>query len=158
MSCVWKDKGRGPVLLKLENYLNSLGLKTYFHVCRDNTSSENSGINYKPQISYDEILKIVAQSKVIIDLTQDKQNGLTLRPLEAIFFKKKLITNNQNIEKCGFYNKNNICVIDTENIQIPITFFSSPYEEIGKDNISYYDFKQWLFRFDDAIVGEENDN
>lgn len=27
-----------------------------------------------------------------------------------------------------------------------------------KDNISYYDFKQWLFRFDDAILGEENDN
>ena len=82
VSCICKDKGRGPVLLKLENYLNSLGLRTYFHICRDNTSSENSGIDYKPQISYDEILKIVAQSKVIIDLTQEKQNGLTLRPLE----------------------------------------------------------------------------
>lgn len=113
-------------------------LRTYFHICRDNTSNENSGIDYKPQISYDEILKIVAQSKVIIDLTQEKQSGLTLRPLEAIFFKKKLITNNVNIEKCRFYNKNNIYVIDTENIQIPITFFSSPYEEIGKRDLSLY--------------------
>ena len=158
VSCVCKDKGRGAVLLKLENYLNSLGLKTYFHICKDNTSSDSSGINYKPQVSYDEILKIVAQSKVIIDITQDKQNGLTLRPLEAIFFGKKLITNNKSIEKCRFYSENNICVIDTENIQIPITFFSSPYEEISNDIITYYDFKQWLFRFDDVVPGEKNGN
>ena len=30
VSCICKDKGRGPVLLRLENYLNSLGLRTYF--------------------------------------------------------------------------------------------------------------------------------
>lgn len=158
VSCICKDKGRGSILLNLEKHLNSLGLKTYFHICRDNTSSKSSGIDYKPQIPYEEVLKIIAQSKVIVDLTQDKQNGLTLRPLESIFFKKKLITNNKNIENCGFYNKNNIYIIDIRNIQIPAAFFLSPYEEIEKDYVSYYDFKQWLFRFDAAILGEKNGN
>jgi len=90
--------GRTKDRLKLiENVYSSLtkaGLNVYFHVVKDN-------INYKSEIitlqtkylRYHEALEIVRVSRVIIDLNSIGQTGLSLRPLEAIFLQKKLVTN-----------------------------------------------------------------
>lgn len=145
--CICKDKGRAESLRKLEKYLNELGLKTYFHICKDSTSTNNSEIKYKSPIPYEEILKKIAQSKIIIDYTQENQEGITLRPLEAIFFKKKLITNNKALEKEKFYDKENFTIIDVDNLEIDIDFLQKPYKEINQNIVEYFDFKSWLKRF-----------
>jgi hypothetical protein len=48
---------------------------------------------------------------------------LIFRVFEALGYKKKLITNNQDITSYDFYNENNIFVITNENYQIPLDFF-----------------------------------
>lgn len=50
-------------------------------------------------ISYQENLDNIRKSKCIVDVVQKGQIGLTLRPLESLFFKKKLLTNNKCIKK-----------------------------------------------------------
>lgn len=77
----------------------------------------------------------------------DGTNGLTLRVLESLFFEKKLITNNINIINCEFYNKNNIFIINKDNLDDLNDFLKSEYKKIDKKIINYFDYESWLNRF-----------
>ena len=74
--------------------------------------------------------------------------GLTLRTLEALFFKKKLITNNRDIVNLQFYNANNIFVLGIDKLENLKIFMDKPYENIEQKVIDYYDFNEWLKRFE----------
>ena len=67
--------------------------------------------NRKEFVPYEEYLEMIKRSKTITDIVGERQRGLTLRALESIYYSKKLITNNKDIKKYDFYNKNNIFVI-----------------------------------------------
>jgi hypothetical protein len=75
-------------------------------------------ISYK-SLKKEEILKIIAKSKSVIDIEHPNQKGLTMRTLEMLGAKKKLITTNLNIKEYDFYTPENICVIDRKNPIIP---------------------------------------
>lgn len=77
----------------------------------------------------------------------DGTNGITLRVLESLFFEKKLITNNINIINCEFYNKNNIFIINKDNLDDLNDFLKSEYKKIDKKIINYFDYESWLNRF-----------
>ena len=64
----------------------------------------------KEGISYAEYLKQLSLSRCVIDINQSNQTGLTRRPLEALFYNKKLITNNADIRRYNFYNPKNIFI------------------------------------------------
>ena len=71
--------------------------------------------------------------------------------LESNILKKKkldnytLIDNDKNI--INFYNPNNIFILGKDDINKIKEFIDSPYIEINKDIVDYYDFEQWLKRF-----------
>ena len=71
---------------------------------------------------------------------------MTLRPLEALQFKKKLVTDNKNIINYPFYRKENIFILGTDDIDQLYDFINSPYVDIGEDIIRYYHFENWLQR------------
>ena len=104
--------------------------------------------NEKDFITYEQYLNMVASSKCILDYSQEGQVGLTLRPLESMFLKKKLITNNEDIENYDFYSKNNIFIINKDDMKNINEFINSPYEEVDEKIIENYDFEQWLKRFE----------
>lgn len=64
-----------------------------------------TGVNYyhgwKP---YEEILAHVQQTKCILEIMQEGQNGATLRYFEAVCMNKKLLTNNAEIVDFPFYD------------------------------------------------------
>lgn len=66
----------------------------------------------KKNIDYKEIIKKVKQSNILLEICKKDQTGLTLRTLEALFFNKKLITNNLTIKNYDFYHPNNIFILD----------------------------------------------
>ena len=68
--------------------------------------------------------------------------------LEALFFKKKLITNNRDIVNLQFYNANNIFVLGIDKLENLKNFMDKPYENIEQKVIDYYDFNEWLKRFE----------
>lgn len=98
--------------------------------------------HYTP-IKGDEMDKLFVESKCILDSPQDGQLGLTIRVLEALGAKKKLITTNADVKNYDFYRMENIYIYDG-GIDLENTFFKSPYKEIGKDIYKKYSLKSWI--------------
>lgn len=95
-------------------------------------------------ISKDKVLDIISNSKVILDIQHPKQVGLTMRTIEMLGMKKKLITTNKNIKNYDFYNSNNIKIIDRNNPILDLDFIKKTYEEIEKKIYEKYSIERWL--------------
>ncbi|PXY44055.1 hypothetical protein [Flavobacterium hydrophilum] len=142
---VGQDKGRGTIINDLKLNLVNLNLKLFFHIVEDIDSLTNPRRN-RP-ILYSDYLNILSTSSAIIDIIQSGQNGISLRPMESIFLKKKLITNDKNIINADFYDSNNIFILDVDDIDIIHNFLKSPYNDVPVEIISNYNFDNWLNRF-----------
>ena len=132
-----RSKTRKKDIVDLEKKLKEEGIQTNFKIIE----------NEKDYVSYDEYLKRIAESKCILDYNQEGQVGLSLRPMEALFLERKLITNNTDIKNYDFYNHDNIFILGEDNINEIKEFINKPYKKIDQDIIDYYDFDQWLNRF-----------
>lgn len=67
--------------------------------------------HFKP-MSKELLLQLYAGSRIIIDVQHPKQTGLTMRCIETLGAKRKLITTNYYITEYDFYNPDNILVVD----------------------------------------------
>lgn len=132
-----RAKDRKKELKKLEEIIKKLSIKTNFFIIEKE----------KDLIKYNEYLKQVYASKCILDYNQEGQVGLTLRPMEALFYQKKLITNNKDIINYDFYNSNNIFILGIDDMNKIKEFIDSPYQEIDEKIVNYYDYESWLKRF-----------
>lgn len=141
---VGADKGRINKLLELQEQFEFLNLSTYFHITPTKESQKKYKKIYKKRLSYEKILELISKSRVILDYVSDNQRGLTIRPLEALFLKKKLITNDISIMKRDFYNKNNIFIIGKDNLKNLKNFIVKPYENIDEKIIKKYTFSSWI--------------
>lgn len=99
--------------------------------------------HFRP-MSQKEVVAIVAKSNVVIDIQHSKQSGLTMRSIEALGAKRKLLTTNVNIIHYDFYNTNNIQIIDRDNPKINESFLLSSYEDIPIDIYNQYSIDMWI--------------
>ena len=144
ISFVGTDKGRISTIIELENIFKSLGLIMNFHVV--STGEQNTfNYPYKEAINYDELIKIMNQSNSVLDIVQDGQVGMTLRPIEAGFLKKKLITNSKEILNAFYYNSSNIFVIGHDDFESLPMFLNTEYKDVFDYN--FFDIESWLERF-----------
>lgn len=149
------DKNRVNKILKLDKIFNEIGLKANFHVVKSPLEEVNSNIVYKKEISYKENLKNIVKSEIIMDIPISGQRGLTLRPLEALYYKRKLISFNEELKKQSFYNENNILILnekdlESENVKEKIKqFIDKPYLETKENQEArdYFSFEKWMERF-----------
>lgn len=138
------NKNRLPLLEKIYLECENKNIKTKFYVMRDNIYQESKYFKlHKKAISYEEVIKDIKNSKCILDITKEGQTGLTLRVLEALFLRKKLITNNKDLVNYDFYNKNNIFILN-ENSKIDVEFINSKYEEVDESIIEKYSVDTWI--------------
>jgi hypothetical protein len=141
-----QDKGRRVFLNELQDQLIGMHLVPFFYIVDDNTSGWN--FMKKPKaISYVKYLALLSKSKAILDFTQEGQSGLSLRPMESIFFEKKLITNDLSILKNDFYLADNIFVLGVDDMNRLTVFLNAPYKKIPEEIVAKYDFTAWLARF-----------
>ena len=148
---VGADKNnRGKTLAVLKEYFDKNNVKYDFNLVQSGKSKSEDGIEYKKSLTYREVVEKICNSKVIIDLVAEWQSGLTLRPLEALYFRKKLITNMKSIKDYDFYNPNNIFILGVDKIDKLKTFINNEYDDINYDFYrKKYSFKEWLRRFDE---------
>lgn len=92
-----------------------------------------------------EIADIVSKAKYIIDIQHPLQTGLTMRTLEMIGMKRKLVTTNVHIMEYDFYRPSNIQVINRENPTISDKFLDSDYEDLSKGIYEKYSIKSWIY-------------
>lgn len=144
---VGADKGRMDTLLSLKNRMDNLAISNNFHITSSGEKKKDSEHIYKERINYEEVLKQIASSKAILDIVSEKQSGLTLRPLEALFFKKKLITNEISIVSRDFYQKENIFILGIDKLENLSVFLETPFVEVSRNILERYDINSWLDRF-----------
>jgi hypothetical protein len=84
------------------------------------------------------------QAKCSLDIQHPLQTGLTMRTIEVLGAKRKLITTNQTIKTYDFYNENNIMVVNRVNPVINIDFILSPYQDIDNTIYEQYSLEVWL--------------
>ena len=131
-----RNKGRERSLTKLKETASAQGLKCKFIVADGK----------EKQINYKDYLKYVINSRCIVDLVPNQSCGLTLRPLEALFYEKKLVTNYEDIVNYDFYDKENIFIIGKDNINRLAEFVNSPYKKIDNKIVDFYSYESWLKR------------
>lgn len=96
-----------------------------------------------------EMNDIYESSRCVLDSAQDGQMGLTIRVLEALGAKKKLITTNEDIVNYDFYCPENIYVYNG-NIDLENVFFKEDYKELDKEVYEKYSLRSWL----EEIIGD----
>ena len=95
-------------------------------------------------LSKKEVIKLVAQSRCLIDVQHPKQTGLTIRTIEALGSCRKLITTNETIKEYDFYNPNNILIVDRHNPLIKREFLEGEYEKLNVNIYDTYSLGSWI--------------
>ncbi|SFN39258.1 hypothetical protein SAMN05421738_111116 [Algoriella xinjiangensis] len=142
---VGQDKDRLGTLINLSKEFKQYQLSYYFHIVKDQTSKVK--YDYKEKISYQTILDLIQSSRVLLDIVQEGQTGLTQRIMEGLFFGKKIITNNKEIVRYNFYDPKNIFILDVDSIENLQQFMAESYHPVSCDIINEYTISSWLLNF-----------
>lgn len=125
-------------------YLQSKFMFYFYKMTKREFSSVKQSDFQFNKIHSTDVAKIINQSNVVLDVQHPKQTGLTMRTIEMIGMKKKLITTNQSIKEYDFFNPENIAVIDREEMQIPEGFLEKPYQKIPENIYYKYSLENWI--------------
>lgn len=148
---------RFPLLNSMRKQISQFGLTSFWYLylqtrklylwCKlTNPNFKNAKINdfeYTP-MTQENILKHIEDSRIIIDIQHPKQTGLTMRTIEALGARRKLITTNSNIKNYDFYRPENIYVIDRQKPKIDINFMKTDYIELDSKIYQKYSISGWI--------------
>lgn len=138
---VGRAKNRYHDIIKIKEYAESLGLTTKFIIVSDNKEP----FTQCEELAYKKCLEEMEKARVIVDIVGKGNIGLTWRPLEALFMKKKLITNYLGIDQYDIYkdNKRNIFLLGQDDLTLLKSFVLTPFIDEGIDT-SKYDIEEWI--------------
>ena len=143
---VGEEKGdRAEQIARITAVLDKAGLKHDLRLIPQNRPSSLAAKN--SYIPYDTVIEIIKSSRAILELISDGQTGLTQRPYESLFFKKKLITTSSEITKYDFYRPENVFLLNEQPIEELPEFLETPFVTVPKEISAQYDFPHWLERF-----------
>lgn len=109
-------------------YVKGLKIKTPFFI-------------HKP-IPLAEMQRLYRSSKCVVDIASPGQTGLTMRTIETLGNRKKLLTTNESIRKELFYDESQVAIIERENLDIDLTFLNDKHEE--NMAIKQYEINNWV--------------
>ena len=95
-------------------------------------------------LSKKDLIQKIERSKVVLDIQHPSQKGLTMRTIEMIGARKKLITTNNEIKGYDFYDPNNVHCLDRANIGLDKSFFETPYADLDNAVYHKYSIEGWL--------------
>jgi hypothetical protein len=144
------DKGRMGFLRKLADVFKKHGISYKYWILPDRgkkySESDWQNFLHKKPLSYVNFLNLELKNSCILDIVQKGQHGITWRPIESLYYKKKLITNFKEITNYKFYSAKNIFVLGIDNPERLREFLHSPYEKVDPNIVNSYTFKMWLER------------
>lgn len=92
--------------------------------------------------STDKIISIYRQTKAVLDIELNIQNGLTMRTFEVLGANLKLVTSNNNIRNEAFYDPKRIYVFDRKKPNLDMSFFNND-NQVNNRFAEYY-IDEWL--------------
>jgi len=115
----------------------------YLKKNKDFIDVNNTDIKFY-SLSLKQVYNVLSNTNIVVDYTHPGQTGFTMRTIESVGNRCKLVTNNHMIYDADFYNPQNIFVYDVENITIPNEFFESQFVELRESVFDRYSIKSWL--------------
>ncbi|AIQ60524.1 hypothetical protein [Paenibacillus borealis] len=123
-------------LNKLQYFYNKACLSAF-------KGARSSEFKFIP-LSEKENIEILKKSNTVFDIQHNQQSGLTMRTIETLGAKRKLITTNTNVKKYDFYNEKNILVVEEYDLNAIETFLKHEYEPIDEQIYEKYSLHSWL--------------
>lgn len=143
---IGKNKGRYRNIQLINEILLERGFKTNFIITEDRKHLIKRK-NLSRAISYKKSIDIFIKSKVILDFILPANSGQSMRATEALFYSKKLLTNNPLILKYDFYHKDNIFILGYDDLSRLDEFIMTPFNHSVDKYKENYTFEAWLKRF-----------
>ncbi len=105
------SKGRADIIGKVFKKFQAEGANAFFYISGLEFGEKKiEGIHYNQWLDYGQILKYIQHSNCIVEIMDGKQEGVTLRTMEAICYNRKLLTNNQSMKESKYYKTGNVQV------------------------------------------------
>lgn len=95
------------------------------------------------QLPSSEVASIISSSRAVLDIQHPLQTGLTMRTIETLGARKKLITTNQDINNYDICN-GNVHVINRELPAIENDFIMTEYQKVETDILFKYSLLGWI--------------
>lgn len=119
-------------------------LKFFYHKLKNVEYKKAKLSDFKlDTLSKDKTMQIVKHSKCVLDSPQDNQDGATIRVIESLAAKVKLITTNKDLVNYDFYNPKNIYIYDGE-FDFENEFFKEPYCDVDEKIYEKYSLRGFL--------------
>ncbi len=103
--------------------------------------------NGRAYMPYSVVQERVRTSKAVLELISDGQTGITQRPFETLFLRKKLITTSSEVKSYDFYCPENIFVLGERDIQELPDFLKTPFKPVAEEILQEYTLTGWLQNF-----------
>ena len=148
---IGQDKGRAGKLLQMKSMAESEGLRCCFFVLPDKHSLEPlvCGMRSGGAMPYDQTLRWISRSRCLVEVLQQGQSGETLRALEALFYGRKLLTNNPEADRNPFYSPDRVFIFGKDHPDRLRAFIEQPMADDYMEALlgSSYNIEVWLRQF-----------
>jgi hypothetical protein len=146
----WLHADRLKAMNKLELMAKNNGLTYYIYLYtgfltwfRLFLKGQANNVHFL-SLNYKRLQDINSKSRVIYDVPHQEQSGLTMRVIEALGARKKIVTTSLDIVNYNFYSKNNIHIIDLLEPNISINFINGAADYHNDDILYKYSLECWL--------------
>lgn len=140
---------RLDVLRDLNSKFASLNINTDMKIVSDRNRIINLmssvGLTATPDvIPYEQNLKNVFNSNILIDIQNPVHHGLSFRIFEGVGYEKKVITTNKEVVNYDFYQPENFLIWEGQDIQTLKKFISTPFKPLDGTIKRKYSFSNWM--------------
>lgn len=144
------DDGRFPFIKQLASTFKSLSVKAQLLVVKSKHQKYAKGDQewiLQDRMDYGDSVMRILRSRAVLDIAIPNQSGITLRPMEAAFLGKKLITSNRDIIRYPFYNDKQVYIIQDDSMPKIKEFLESDIVPASMDCMEEYTPAGWLNNF-----------
>ncbi|MCR5502348.1 MAG: hypothetical protein K6F53_05025 [Lachnospiraceae bacterium] len=141
-----KDKGR---LKRIRDYIDRNALRDinwYFYVTADHIWERFRSREYRRQISYSKLMTLENRAKAILECVPSDRADITMRVIDALVLRKKLITNAAEVRDCEWYDPENVFIAGQDDPDRLKDFLESGYREPEEALWSGYRIGNWIER------------
>lgn len=141
------NKGRVDKLNILANELKMRGYTFKFMIYPQGEDAYPNIEYLDKLISCEEALEFLKKAKIVVELLQENQVGMTLRILEGVMLGKKILTNNASVKESDLYNPANIFIWGERSWEDLDSFVTSEFVRYDRTVLSKYVFDIWINNF-----------
>lgn len=160
---------RAKIIYELEQIFKQEGYSYYFYfyvqgkimlflrfICnRYFRKLDRKNIHLTP-LKREDFNVVLDDTLYLIDISHPKQNGLTMRPFDMMYAKRKILTVDKSIMNYDFYRSANQLILDRKSVTFDKTKISTNYIDIPDSILSEYSIEKWLIDLFSLQIGDCN--